>query len=266
MKKILVALNLMGHGGVPRALINFLVNMKGYADVDLLLFREDGVVNNQIPEGTNVIVPNGLMDVFIDGRQYCKKLGLKKYLFRCLMGVWTKLFKSNNLFVNYAVRHSEKLKTHYDVAISYNGVIPNGSPWRGVAEYILRNVSATKKLAVTHDDYVSEYYKKHSIKMYNKFDLILAVSKSCRDIISKKVPELAGKFDYCYNFCDIGNIKNKLKGELPEFLPGFNVVTCCHIEPRKGVDMAIRAFKRLTEEGYNINYNICLENMYINIL
>ena len=256
MKKILVGINSIGYGGVPKSLMNFMANMKNDVEIDLLLFREDGELHHLLPQDTNIVIPKGYMDVFVEKREQCKKLGFKKYLFRIMMSLWTKLFKNNNMFVNYAVKHSEVLDKEYDVAICFNGVMPPTNHWRGTAEYILKNVKAKKKFAITHDDYVPSYYNKTSVKTYSQFDEVLAVSKSCCDMIANNVPALKDKFDYCYNFCNVEEITSKTNTEIEPLEGNFKIVSATSLIPRKGIMKAVKAVERLNNEGFDITYYI----------
>lgn len=256
MKKVLIGINTIGYGGVAKALMNFISHMRDDVEIDLLLFRSDGEVHHLLPKDINVVVPKGYMDVFVEERKKCKKLGLKKYLFRLCMSAWTKLFKNNSMFVNYAIKHTEALDKEYDVAICFNGVMPPTNYWRGIAEYILRKVKAKKKLAVTHDDYIPANYNKTSIKTYSQFDEILAVSKSCADRVSNNVPELKEKFDFCYNFCNVEEIMEKSNAEVEDLSGEFKIVSAGSLIPVKGIMKAIKAVERLNRDGFNVHYYI----------
>lgn len=256
MKKVLIGINTLGFGGVAKALMNFIAHMKDYVEIDLLLFRDDGEVHHLLPKDVNIVMPKGYMDVFVEERKKCKKLGVKKYLFRLCMSTWTKLFKNNSMFVNYAIKHTQAIDKEYDVAICFNGVMPPTNYWRGIAEYILKKVKAKKKIAVTHDDYMPANYNKTSIKTYSQFDEILAVSKSCADRVVDNVPELKEKFDYCYNFCNVEEIQEKLKAEIEDLSGGFKIVSAGSLIPVKGIMKAIKAVERLNDEGFDISYYI----------
>lgn len=251
---VLLALNTLCMGGVAKSLLNFIDNLKNCANIDVVLFRNDGDMMEQFPKDVKLIIPKGYMDIFVEKRTDCKKLGLKKYAIRNLMSAYVKIFKSNKCFVKFACKHSQKL-IGYDVAISYNGVVPNGEPLVGSAEYVLNNVEAKKKFAITHDDYLEKNYKPHSIKLYKKFDKVLAVSKSCKDRILERVPELSEKLDYLYNFCNVDEIKNKLNFVV-NLKKTFNIVTVSRLSKEKGMLRALKVVQKLKEKGYKFVYNI----------
>lgn len=252
--RVVIVMTNLCMGGMSRSLINFVENLKLYANIDIALFRDDGDMMNQFPKDVKLIVPKGYMDVFVENRKDCKKLGFKKYLFRNLMSIYAKIFKSNKGFVKFACKHSQKL-IGYDVAISYNGVVPNGNPSVGSAEYVLNNIMAKKKFAITHDDYLPHHYKPHAVKLYKQFDKVFAVSSSCKNRIIEHVPELTDKMDYLYNFCNDEELKNKLNTTV-DLNKTFNIVTVARLSPEKGVLRALKVVKILKDKGYKFTYNI----------
>lgn len=255
-KRVLVVLNTMGHGGVANSLLNFIANLKDYVELELFLFRDDGELMDKLPKDIKCMVSKGYMGVFTDNRKKCKKLGFKRYLFKCLMGIWVRIFRKNKNWVKFALKHSEKFEG-YDVAISFNGVAPNGSPWVGSAEFVIYNVKAKQKFAITHDDYMSENYKAHSVTLYSKFDKIFAVSKSCMDNIIKNVPKLSDKFEYCYNFCQEKEILEKAKEKgclLNE--TNIKIITVARLSNEKGIIRILPILKNLKELNFKFMYYI----------
>lgn len=198
MKKVALVLNTVNVGGVAKSFIEFVKLMKDSCELDVVLFRNDGDLISQLPKDVNLIIPKGYMGTFVEKRPSCKKLGLSKYLFKIIMDGICKFTHNRKPFVNFATRHSQKLKG-YDVAISYAKVCPVYDCWAGCAEYVLNNISAKKKYVINHDDYMADNFNNYQIKKIKKFDKMFLVSKSCMNRVAEKVPEIKNKLDYMYN-------------------------------------------------------------------
>ena len=61
---------------------------------------------------------------------------------------------------------------------------------------------------------VAGYNKDFDIKYYNKFDKVVAVSHSCKDVLIKEIPSLENKVEIIYDIISsklIENMANKVK-------------------------------------------------------
>ena len=255
MKKVIICMNELSTGGASRSLLNFAAQLKDHCDLTLMFFRADGNMMEQIPAGVKVVIPDGYMSTFVAGLANCKSLGIKKYLFKFMMGSWLKVFKTNAPFLKFALKHSEKL-TGYDCAISFDKARNKDDAWVGIADYVLTNIDSKKKFIVTHDDYIEKDYNKHTIGIYKMFDKVFAVSESVQKNIASKVPELANVLDYMYNFCDVNSIVSKR-----DLLPGlygkvFNIVSVGRLSEEKGLLRTLEVMKRLHDENHVFNYHI----------
>ena len=197
-KKVAVVLNTVNFGGVAKSLIDFLNLMKDSCDIDLILFRDDGDLIDQIPKEINIIIPKGYMGCFVDNSKICKKLGKKQFFFKRVMSVVCRFTHYFYSFSRYATRHSEKFKG-YDVAISYAKVCPPNDCWCGAAEFVLNNIEAKKKYVINHDDFFRSNFFGPAMRKIKKFDTMFAVSQGCMQKIIGRYPKIKNKLDYMYN-------------------------------------------------------------------
>jgi glycosyltransferase involved in cell wall biosynthesis len=257
-KKLLIATFDMEVGGVERSLISLLENLdyEKY-EVDLMLYRHQGDFIDLIPYQPNVLAELPQYSTF---RMSVKETILERHFMigfsRVLAKVNTILYQKRTkleepgyyqmqVMWKYALPFLPKLKKEYDIAISY--LWPH--------YFIADKVRAKKKIAWIHTDYSTvETNVKLDLKMWDKFDHIVAVSDACRDSFLKKYKKLKQKtqvmenltapgfiFKMCKEYCDNPMEKDNR----------FKILTIARLSHAKGIDNAVKTLKRLIEKGNN---------------
>lgn len=244
----------MNIGGVQQALISLLWNIYDKYEITLLLFYPEGAYLNQIPPNVKVItvqggyrylgIPRGAASTVMDRtmRTFCAaitRLFGRKYAI-ALMGVGQKKLEG------------------YDVAISY---LHNGADkffYGGCNDFVLKHVSAQKKITVLHCDYaLSGGNTPDNNRQYAKFDTIAACSQGCADAFRKMNPELAEKVlvvPNCHRFDQIQSMADALPVSMdPEKI---NIVTVSRFGKEKSVDRALQAIAGLGSLKERIHYYI----------
>ena len=180
MKKLLIVNNNMQLGGVQKALISLLDEIKDQYNVTLFLFSPGGPCYTDIPKEVKVVTAKSLYRCFGISQTEAKGMGVL-YLWRTAMAALTKLF-GRGMAVFLANLSQPKLKVHYDVAISYLHSGGQKSFYGGCNEFVLKKVNATKKITFLHGDY-SQCGANHpkTNRLYRKFDLVAACSAGCRE-------------------------------------------------------------------------------------
>lgn len=247
MKSILfVALSLVT-GGAEKSLVNLLNELSpDEYDIDLLLFKKEGMFLAQIPEYVNLIEFKPLNLLY-------SKISVKnnKSLTRLAGTAVSKIFTQNDYAMReYRWRYFYKknvpvLEKHYDVAIAYIG---------GEVTYFVDNcVFAGRKLAWVHTDYLNAGCKAECDKeYYDRYNAIVTISEKCKKILQDEFKAIN---DRVYN---VPNITSSvvIRNRACEFVPKEygneprRILSIGRLVPLKRFDEAIRASKVLKDGGY----------------
>ena len=120
-----------------------------------------------------------------------------------------------------------------------------------------QKVKAKRKLAWVNIDYkVAGYNKNFDIKYYNKFDKVVAVSHSCKDVLIQEIPSLENKVEIVYDIISsklIENMANE-EGGFSDGFDGTKILTIGRLVHQKGYEMAIEAAYKLKQDGINFKW------------
>lgn len=257
-KKVLISYPEMFLGGSTTSLLSLLntIDLNKY-EIDLIMYKNQGDFMSDLPRGINVLpsaeiykntkltkvkklltlIYNGLIfkALFYQIR-YKKKLGL------------------NGQVMAYAQASlSKKLTKKYDVAIGYLELWANA--------FVLNNVNAKKIVTWIHVDYSNaQYVPEIDIHQLEKSDAIVCVSIECLTNFNKDFPSLAKKTVFLDNILSEKYIRYKADEKILDFsgnYSGLKFITVCRLSIHtKGIDRAIAAMKKLTEEGYDFKWYI----------
>ena len=256
MRKILIASFDMEVGGVERSLISMLNNFD-YEDneVDLMLYRQQGDFMKLLPNKHNLLdeIPE-----YTTYRKSIKEVFLEKEI---ILGI-TRLFANLNskiigklkgmdehgyyqmqLMWKYALPFLPKLDKKYDVAISY--LWPH--------YFIAEKVKAKTKIAWIHTDYSTiETDIKIDLKMWDKFNYIMAVSEECKNAFLKKYPSLHNKVKVMENITSPDFIRRMSEEKVDDDISkdnSFKLLSVARLSHAKGIDNAVRALRILHDRG-----------------
>ena len=246
MKKILIVNNNLHIGGVQKALVNLLWAIREEYDVTLLLFYEGGAYLEDLPPEVTVITPGShyrfLGMTGKDVRTLPDKLGRAFYA-----GV-TRVF--GRKFAIALMSLGQKRLKGYDAAVSY---LHNGGDkifYGGCNDFVLRHVSAARKITFLHCDYrLCGAETRENGKQYSRFDTIAACSQGCADSFLAANPSLADRVRVVYN-CHRNDALLQAAQETAVQLPSerMNIVTVARLGAEKGVPRAIEALGSLPKE------------------
>lgn len=253
MKKILIVNNNMHIGGVQKALVSLLWNIRDQYDITLLLFYEGGEYRKEIPPEVRVITPKSAY----------RYLGMTKYdclsIFqkcgRSLYAGITRVF--GRKFAISLMALGQKKLSGYDVAISY---LHNGGEkvfYGGCNDFVLRHVSAEKKITFLHCDCtLCGADTPENAKQYEQFDIIAACSRGCGDKFLQVHPQMAGKVRIVTNCHRLDDILKKAESAPETLSEQVNVVTVARLGKEKGVERALRAIAALGEDKNKLHYYV----------
>lgn len=249
-KKLLFIIPSLCSGGAERSLITLLtlLTQTDRYEIDLLLFREEGLFLPAVPQGVTVL-SGGEKYAAFDG----SPIGAVKYgLAHCdLRFVWNRLRYAKALkngdragVWNALKKALPTLPTEYDAAIGY---------LEGNALYYCAEcVKAKKRIGYVHNDYnklgLSAEFDRPFVE---KLDAFVTVSPECENVLARQFPEAAEKI------CVIENITSPavLKALANELPPEYEKLTCrklltvAALRPQKGYDLALAAAEKLKRDG-----------------
>ena len=256
-KSLLFVLPSLKSGGAEKSLVTLLrlIDYKKY-DVDLLLFRKEGLFLPLIPSEVNVMdagedyrmfdgsggeaisyfIKNGKYPIALCRFLYAKAQRLPQE--KCAKKVWKYLSSVMPL-----------LPKQYDAAIGYL----EGTSTYYIADFVL----AKKYISFLHTDYERIAFQKSiDEKYYKKMDTLVGVSDKCSKKAEEHFSFLSGKTVTLHNIISPSLINEMAKEEceLPNKGNSIAILTVGRISPPKGIDTAVSACACLRDRGYDIKW------------
>lgn len=253
--RILIVNNNLHIGGVQKALVNLLWNIHDRYEVTLLLFSPDGAYLAELPRDVKVIQADSAYRYLGMTREDAGKKPADKFK-RAFFAAMTRLFGRGSAIRLMAA--GQRRLGDYDVAISY---LHNGGKrafYGGCNDFVLRHVSAGKKAAFLHCDYLrSGANTKENSAQYAQFDRIAACSEGCRRAFLSANPSLERKTMVVQNCHRYDAIRTKAVSEPVALTPGvINLVTVARLGREKGVGRAVQAIRLVKDAKTRLHYYI----------
>ncbi|WP_195467463.1 glycosyltransferase [Clostridium sp. D43t1_170807_H7] len=256
MRNILISSFDMEVGGVERSLISMLNNFDYENNkVDLMLYSHTGDFMSLLTDKVNLIKEvrqyttfrKSIEDTIKEGNIV---LGIIRILSRFIANVRGKRKNLSEygiyqmqLMWKYALPFLPKIDKRYDIAISY--LWPH--------YFIAEKVKSKIKIAWIHTDYSTiETDIDMDLKMWNKFNYIIAVSEECKNAFLKKYPSLKEKVKVMENITSPDFIKKMAEEDIEENIKydnSFKLVSVARLSHAKGIDNAVRALRVLHNRG-----------------
>lgn len=256
MRKVLISSFDMEVGGVERSLISMLNNFDySNNEVDLMLYSHTGDFMPMLNNKVNLLNEVKQYSTFRKSigetiKQGNLILGLARILSKFLAKINGKIKDLNEygiyqmqLMWKYSLPFLPKFEKKYDVAISY--LWPH--------YFVAEKVQAKRKIAWIHTDYSTiETDVDMDLKMWDKFDYIMAVSEECKNAFLKKYPSLKEKVKVMENITSPDFIREMASENIEENIKNdnsFKLVSVARLSHAKGIDNAVRALKVLHNRG-----------------
>src|SRR5690625_4205153 len=254
MKKVLIASFDMEIGGVEKSLIGMLNNFNYKENqVDLMLYSHTGDLLEFLPHPPHLLKEVQAYRTFRKSIGQILKTGkfpiaLTRFIAKCRANLGDSAengYKQMQYMWKYALPFLPRLEKKYDIAISY--LWPH--------YFVAEKVEATTKVAWIHTDYSMVDTNVHlDVKMWGKFDYLVAVSNECKNAFIKKYPEFAKKTIVIENMMSPSFIRKQanMKKDNPlKYDRRFKIITVARLSYAKGIDHAVKALKLLKDRGYN---------------
>ena len=260
MKSIVFMMINMNVGGTEKALLNLLNNIdRNKYRVTILMLERKGGFLNHIPDWVEVKVVNeyeALRELLNDPPQ---KVALKliksgKVIFGIsvlLHYIWCKLVGEMSVYYRYILKDIKIIDNNYDIAVAYAG------PMDLISYFVLNKIIAKTKIQWIHFDINKiNINNKFSRKIFTKFNNLYVVSKSARDNLVERFPEIKDKTEVFYNIISKEQIISLSKdGQgFDDDFDGIRILTVGRLCREKGQDLAIGALEKLIRAGYKVKW------------
>ncbi len=265
-KRLLFVIDSLGIGGAEKSLVTLLncINYNKF-DVDLQLFSRGGAFEKYVPKEVKFLeIPSYLK--YCSTSFFSKYFSLKRATARLRYSIGLRLNKKSThpdkarLFWTYTSKVINKNKQQYDIAIAYSQGVPTF--------YVADKVSARKKIAwVNASLMIKGKTLNFNNKYYNKYNHIVAVSQSAKEILQNNFSLLNDKLTIIQDLID-SNFINTLSNE-----PALEISTSFHPilltvarlnNNHKGYDIAIETCKILHDRGINFKWYALGDGSYRN--
>ncbi|MDK0690970.1 glycosyltransferase [Clostridium perfringens] len=261
-KNIIFVIDSLHCAGAEKSLIT-LLSLLDYSvyNVDLQLFGYGGVLEELIPKEVNLLKPLKYttfteLNIKKSILYSLKKMNFKmlssrmKFSMRIRKEKYTNAQKARIFWesVSDVIENNEK---KYDIAISYAQGVPTF--------YVADKINATKKFAWVNVSYRLDYKEKSfQEKYYKKYNKIVTVSDSARDIFLETFGELKENIEVIYDINDCSLIRKLAEsGEsYTDDFDGIKILTIGRLANQKGYDLALEACKKLKERNLKFRWYV----------
>ena len=260
MKKVLFVIDSLHCAGAEKSLTT-LLSLLDYSkyDVDLQLFGYGGALEELVPKEVNILKP----------MEYIKfsSLSTKNAVIKSLKNMNFKMLSSRLKF-SLAIRKNnysnaqkariywqkvsnviEENNKEYDIAISYAQGVPTF--------YVAEKVCAKKKLAWVNVSYkLGDEDRAFQEQFYDKYNKIVAVSDSAKNIFLETFPKYTDKLEIIYDINDANFIRRMSEQgqSYNDNYTGLRILTIGRLANQKGYDIALEACKILKEKGIEFKW------------
>ena len=259
-KSILFSIDSLHCAGAEKSLTTLLslIDYSKY-DVDLMMFGHGGALEKLVPKEVNILEP-------LKYTKFTEK-SLKESIIYTLKKGTYKMLKSRLEF-SLAIRNKQYTNAQkarilwqktsnviehnpkkYDIAISYAQGLPTF--------YVADKINADKKFAWVNVSYrLEDEDRKFQSKYYDKYEKIIAVTHSAKDVFLETFPTYKDKVEIIYDINDfnlISKMANMENGYNDNF-DGIRLLTIGRLANQKGYDMALEACKILKDKGIKFKW------------
>lgn len=253
-KKLLFIMPDLGSGGAEKALVTMLslFDYERY-DVDLFLFRRQGLFLPNVPAQVNVTDAGKRYELFDGSAAACIKASTKKLdlAFAANRIRYAKALKSGNETDVWSCMKKTlpKIDKHYDAAIGY---LEGNSVY-----YCVDCVDADLKIGYVHNDYNKLGLDKNFDRpFFEKLDYVVSVSDECVNVLKENFPDMKEKIKLMLNIVSPSILASLGKENAEEYkgLCTKTLLTVGRFSEQKGYDMAVDAAKILSDKGFDFKW------------
>lgn len=259
-KKVLLIAPSMMIGGAERSLLGLLEAIDyEKLDVSLMLYRHEGELMNDIPEGPVILPEIDKYRTFdtpilqlVRERKYlfalARILAILAVKIHCRVtgeraGIW--------MSVQYITRFLQPLLPNipgeYDLGVMF----------LGVGDTVLNKVHAKKKIAWCHTDYSTlGPSKRMDIQTYEKMDSISVVSNECKQAFDKAYPQFSNKSIVFENILSNSYLRRQANENVETKMDGcgLKILSIGRFCEAKNFDNVPEICKLIRDQGLNVTW------------
>ncbi|WHF51431.1 glycosyltransferase [Chryseobacterium gotjawalense] len=258
-KDILFVMNNLNVGGAEKALVSLLQVMDyDKYNVDLLLFRKEGLFLKQVPPQVCILpVPETYKYFDMPFSQMFKENlfnGRWNIIYRRIQYKWvTRKAGTQAEAEQFGWKPISKtlksIQKRYHVAIGFLEKTPN--------YFVVDKVNAHLKFGFIHTDYeMLKMNRKLDTYYFSKLNNILVVSQESLQTVERVFPDLRKKFLIFKNIISKKNILHLAAEEIFDFKYKNVIVSVGRLAPVKGYDLSLEAFRILKERNISFTWLI----------
>lgn len=256
--KVLFVMNNLTVGGAEKSLISLLqVFDYNRYQVDLLLFKQEGLFLSQVPAEVNLL-PVPVNFKYFDMpftkvvRDNWKPLRwnviIQRIRFKLLRKKANNAAESEQLGWPALSKTLPPLKKKYDAAIGYLQNTPNF--------YVIDKVISSKKFGFIHNDYAHLGMNKDwDYPYFKNFDKIITVSEESKKVLNTFFPHLKDKFIIIKNLISANSVRKLSQSEIVH-LQKNSVISVGRLTKQKNYYLSIAAFKILYDKQIDFTWYI----------
>ncbi|QNS41286.1 glycosyltransferase [Chryseobacterium manosquense] len=258
-KDILFVMNNLNVGGAEKALVSLLqvFDYEKY-NVDLLLFKKEGLFLKQVPAQVNILPEPANYRYFdMPFVQVLKDnlwpwrwdLIYRRIQFKKMMQKAESPAEAEQLSWKPLSKTLKPLQKQYDVAIGFLEKNPN--------YFVVDKVKAEKKIGFIHNDYHALQMNSKIDNLYfKKLDYILTVSIECLNELKELFNHISDKFKLMRNISAVQTIRNLALVKIQEDLKKDFIISVGRLNSQKNYNLAIDAFHLLHKKGISFTWYI----------
>lgn len=241
MKKVLFVCDSLRMGGIQKSLKTLLQSLD-YSKYEISLYLFNDTYPNDLPKEIHTLKSNFLLRTIALTRKEAKEKGIFIYTIRMILAILCKILGANFVY-SFIFLFTKKIGS-FDTAISYSN---NGNPhstYFGCNAFVLKKVTANKKIAFLHVNYdAMNMDNKYNKKEYPQFDKIACVSIDTKKTFLKHFKQLKNKVEVVYNLLPVSKIKGQENNPYPS--KRLNIVTASRLDNNKNVLVQLEMAKEL---------------------
>lgn len=248
MKRVLVVDCNAKLGGIQKALISFLQQQSKENDVSVLFLFLSGCLLSEVPKEVKIYTTAsdfrymGMSQADCSTRVEEVRRGIYVAISKCFgqkVAVWLA-----------GLTMKDRISESFDEIISFSHMSDDHSFYGGTPQYVLKLKNPGKRICYIHCDYLHSGNRSiYSDEVYSKFDEIVCVSNSTREVFLEALPQLHNKVVAKYNYINGEKIR-QLANDNPYIYDkdNINAIMVARMTKEKGVSRIIRIFESLDKD------------------
>ena len=257
MSKVLFVIQQLGFGGSTTSLLNMLelLDKSGHR-ADLFIMKHGGAFMDRAAVCANILPEDTKLASSICNRNSIKRYGINGLINRCYVSLKYKL-KNPRIVLHDIYKSAAELIKGYDVVISYQ---------ENIATDFTQYIPSKKRIAWVHtmyDSFTINMSYREVLDTYLRFDDIVCVAPAAVDVFKKRMPSLADRVSLISNPLNVEMIKQKAccdQNDIADDLQNV-IISVGRLSPEKQYDYAIKAAKKLYENGFAFKWFIVGEGI-----